>query len=145
MNQFQNVCCVMAFGCLMLLGCGAKNPPTYPVSGTVKYPDGKLLTDGTVEFELISSDETISASGVIDADGHFELGTFDSNDGARPGKHRVAVFAPNVIGSGYERPGLIEKSTLDPRFSDFRSSGIEIEVREESNEVTIEVDYATEE
>ena len=37
-------------------GCSDGNPKTHPVSGEVRFPDGKPLTKGTVEFELLDGE-----------------------------------------------------------------------------------------
>ena len=108
----------------------------------VVYPDGKPLTEGTVEFELQGMKKPITASGEINPDGTFQLGTYEANDGAIPGKHRVAVIAAYEIGTGVERPGLIPPPVLNPKFSDFKTSGLEFEVNPSPNNIMLEVEYA---
>jgi hypothetical protein len=52
--------------------------------------DGKPLPWATVTF--VSAEEgRRPASGVTDADGAFELTTFDTGDGALPGSYRVTI------------------------------------------------------
>lgn len=108
----------------------------------VVYPDGKPLTEGTVEFEAMNLKKPITASGEIAVDGTFQLGTFEVNDGAIAGKHRVAVIADFEIGTGVERPGLLPPAILDPRFSEFKTSGLEFEVKPSPNNILVEIDYA---
>ena len=72
----------------------------------------------------------------------FRLGTYDVADGAVAGKHRVVVMSYRSIGNGAERPGMIPETTLDPRFSHYRTSDLIIEVKPGTNKVMVEVDYA---
>ena len=125
----------------VLSGCDSR-PETFLVHGMVVYPDGKPMTEGTVEFEALHQKKPITASGDINEDGTFQLGTFEVNDGAIAGTHRVAVIANYVIGTGIERPGLIPPPVLDPKFSDFKTSTLEFEVKPSSNNILVEVDYA---
>ena len=124
------------------LGCSNGNPKTHGVYGVVRFSDGLPLTSGTVEFEALDYEMPIMATSEIAADGSFDLGTFDVDDGAIQGRHRVVVVSSHEIGTGAERPGLIEQSKLHPRFSDFNTSGLEFEVKPGKNEFTITVEYA---
>ncbi|MBC8353686.1 MAG: hypothetical protein H8E66_16940 [Planctomycetes bacterium] len=127
---------------LAAMGCSNGNPKTYEVTGVIRFPDGIPLTEGTIEFEAIDHENPIMATSEIDENGVFELGTFDVDDGAVVGKHRVVVVSSHEIGTGAERPGLIEQSKLHPRFADFKTSGLVFEVKPEKNELKIPVEYA---
>jgi len=128
---------------LLCLVCGCSDQPqTYAVLGMVVYPDGKPVTSGTVEFELIVSRNRITAAGDIAPDGTFQLGTFESTDGALAGRHRVAVIADHEVGTEVERPELLPPKILNPRFSDFGTSGLEVEVGPRLNNILVQVDYA---
>lgn len=128
---------------LTTVGCSNGNPRTYEVKGFVRFPDGVPLRSGTIEFEALDHDTPIMATSEIDDNGAYELGTFAADDGALLGRHRVIVTSSHEIGTGAERPGLIEQSKLHPRFADFRTSGLEVEVKAEKNEIPIQVDYAS--
>lgn len=135
----------LRFAALLLfvaLGCSNGNPATYEVTGSIRFPDGVPLSAGTIEFESLDAKPPIVARGSIDANGMFELGTFDVDDGAIEGRHRVVVIDSGEIGTGAERPGLIEPSKLDPRFSDYSTSGLVFEVKPDKNEFTVPVEYA---
>ena len=126
---------------LLLSGCDSQ-PETFLVHGIVVYPDGKPLTEGTIEFETLDQKRPITASGEINDDGTFQLGTYEAEDGAIAGKHRAAVIANYEIGTGVERPGLIPPPALDPKFSDFKTSPLAFEVKPSPNNILVEVDYA---
>ena len=53
---------------LLLSGCDSQ-PETFLVHGIVVYPDGKPLTEGTIEFETLDQKRPITASGEINDDG----------------------------------------------------------------------------
>ena len=77
MSGNLRILCV-AIASIGLSGC-SEQPATYVVHGMVVYPDGKPVTRGTVEFELIVGKNPITASGEIAEDGTFQLGTFEEN------------------------------------------------------------------
>ena len=123
---------VLLFGAM---GCGAKR---YPVHGKVTYADGKPLTEGMVVFESQGEgqEKLITARGQIQADGSYELGTSRPGDGVLAGKYRALVaprFDPNAIDKPSRPP------PLDPRFMNFKSSGLEFEVKDGPNDFPIVV------
>lgn len=125
-------------------GCGPSHPRTYQVTGTVKLDDGTPITSGTIEFESLESDPPITATGLLDDQGRFELGTFENDDGALPGKHRVAVISNYEIGTGAERPGKIPKMVaVDDRYQDFSTSGLTFTVEETSNTFNLVLEQAS--
>jgi hypothetical protein len=75
---------------LVVAGCGPARPTVAPVSGVVSYL-GKPLTAGSVTF--VPADGGPPAVGDIGKDGRYRLTTFDTNDGALLGNHRIAVVA----------------------------------------------------
>ncbi|TWU47667.1 hypothetical protein [Rubripirellula reticaptiva] len=123
-------------------GCGGPASDVYPVNGIVQFPDGKLLRSGTVEFELIGQKDPITATARISPDGTFTMGTYQADDGALVGNHRVVVLSDYEIGNGAERPGLIPESLLDAKYRSYRTSGLQVEVKPETNNVVLEVRYA---
>ncbi|QDT13772.1 hypothetical protein K239x_57920 [Planctomycetes bacterium K23_9] len=126
---------------ITFVGCSGGATNVFPAGGIVRFADGQLLREGTVEFELVGKENAATATGEIQPDGSFLLGTFAVDDGAIAGKHRVAVIADVPIGTGAERPGVIAEAKLDQKYRDFDTSGLEFTVRESSNHFVIEVDY----
>jgi hypothetical protein len=133
---------LIVFATICNVGCSDPSRKIYPVRGVVRFPDGKVLRDGSVEFEIIGREDPVTATGVIGPDGSFVLGTYELDDGALVGKHRVVVIADYVIGSGAERPEFIPKPTLHPRYREYRRSGLVLEVKPETNNIVIDVEYA---
>ena len=127
---------------LSLVGCSDADRQIYPVRGIVRFTDGKALRDGSVEFEIIGQKKAITARGILQPDGSFVLGTFTLDDGALVGKHQVAVISNLNSGSLHERPGLLQKAVLHEKYRSYQSAGLEFEVKPETNNFVIEVDYA---
>jgi hypothetical protein len=124
------------------IGCSDPNRETYPVRGIVQFPDGKLLREGTIEFEIMGREQPITATGAIGPDGSFVLGTHSLDDGALAGEHRVVVIADYEIGTGAERPGLIPPPLLHEKYRAFQTSGLVLTVRPETNNLIVKVEYA---
>jgi hypothetical protein len=108
------------------LGCGPGevHPETVPVQGKVTYK-GAPVPLGTITFQ---PDTGRPATGKIQPDGSYRLGTFAEGDGALPGHHKIMIVANDadptkIPGSspGYKTPkdlvpkkyGKIESSALD--------------------------------
>lgn len=119
-----------ALAALMLLAsCGcdknqgsAMRGSTVTVKGKVTY-QGKPLTKGNITLEPV--DRGREAHGGIQPDGTFVLSTFQENDGAVPGVHRVSIT---------------EAGKAVPRkFQHTSSSQVEIEVVEGKTEYSIDL------
>lgn len=126
------------FVALSLTGCGGGQ--FQPVSGQVVYSDGAPVTGlegGTVVFQTTGADgQAISASGAIDAQGKFTLGTNTVNDGAAVGTYQVLITPPPATGDVPPPPVINRKHEA------FETSGIEVEVKQGKNDVKITVEPA---
>ncbi|GAA4452087.1 hypothetical protein [Novipirellula rosea] len=140
--MLRALCLLLPVVAFSLPGCSSGEATTYPVSGVVRFPDGKLLREGTIEFEISGVQNPVTATGEIAPDGSFFLGTYQIDDGAVAGTHRVVVIADSVIGTGVERPGLLPKPILHPKYRDFQTSEIVVEVQPTNNNIVIDVEYA---
>ena len=127
---------------LIFLGGCESGPELAEVTGVVVFADGEKLTTGHVEFETIGQQKPISSTGAIKEDGTFVLGTYAADDGVMPGRYRAVVISDFQIGTGNERPGLIPEPQVDPRFRDFKTSGLEFEVSPGENRFEISVERA---
>lgn len=89
----------------LLIGCGGESTSgqvdVYPVSGTVKM-FGKPLAGATVSFAPQGDQPTAYAT--TDAEGNFQLTTYEFGDGAAEGQYKVVISkptaAPTESGSG---------------------------------------------
>jgi hypothetical protein len=125
-RQIPMACIFWALSLLAILpGCGdGDRLPTYPVSGNVGFPDGTPLSGGWIILE--SPEAGLAARGVIQPDGTFRLGTYDSFDGAVAGKQLVAVIP--AAPEGYDPDKGTVPPGVHPRFMHMDTSGLEIEI-----------------
>ena len=117
-------------------GCGQSGPELAPVIGTVQWKGGGPATElanYNVSTQPVGKGD--SATGVVQADGTFTLSTLAENDGAIVGKHKVALGAPMP-----ELDKPVPKPLIPERYGDFEKSGLEIDVKSEPNNVTLEVE-----
>jgi len=116
-------------------GCNSDRVPTYPVSGQVLFTDGEPVRTGTIELE--SKEFGTTASGTIQDDGTFVLGTYKSNDGAAAGEHRVIVVQI-IISDGITKHTKDHGRPVSPQYGDYSTSGLTVEVKPiEQNRVDI--------
>jgi hypothetical protein len=120
-----------------LVGCGGGK--TAPVNGRVKLKDGSdvsVLAGYSLTFEAEGG--KTSAVGEVDRDGAFKLSTFGANDGAMPGKYRVAINPPN--NPDPDKPPT--RSKLPARYANLETSGLTAEVKPGQNNIELELDKA---
>jgi hypothetical protein len=123
---------------LVAAGCGGGADGTYPVRGTV-YLDGqpaKELAGGTVVFN--STELHKSASGEIQTDGTYRLGSLKKDDGAFPGKYQVAVSPPEASEAGERtrrRPATKPSAFEEPK-------DLEVTVERRTNDIPIQLQRA---
>lgn len=118
---------------VFIIGCAGK-ATTYPARGTVTFPDGKPLAGAVVTLRSISHERPVTARGRTNAGGTFTLSTFKPDDGALAGQHQAIVAVPVV-----ESDGPFAKPPVDPRFSDYVTSGLEFTVSEDPEQNRFEI------
>jgi hypothetical protein len=123
-------------------GCSGSGPSIARVCGVVRL-DGKPLSSGRVTFWPTSGR---SASGWIEEDGRFTLGTFTETDGATIGPHTVTVTAASKAPPGppdfdRDRPpsGGWPRPLVPPRYANPDASGLAFEVHPGKNAFEIEL------
>jgi hypothetical protein len=118
----------------LLTGCGGKG--VYPVDGKVVYTDGTVAKDLAGHSVNFESDELqVSATGEVQPDGTFRLGTYEHDDGALPGKYRVSIAPLLPIGDAAP-----PKAVIDPKYGQLDSSGLEATIEPKSNALTLTVE-----
>ncbi|MCR9197346.1 MAG: carboxypeptidase regulatory-like domain-containing protein [Planctomycetaceae bacterium] len=113
--------------CVLGAGCGSDQLPTVPAGGKVVIAGGEPVRLGTIEFESV--EHGITASGRIQQDGSFTLGTYGSSDGAVPGEHRVIILQM-VINDGRVDHTLDHGKPVDPRYANYGTSSLTATVSE---------------
>jgi hypothetical protein len=90
------------------MGCGGETgPEVYPVSGTVLY-NGNPVEGAVVAFQ--GETATKLATGTTDPQGRFQLTTYEADDGAVPGKHKVTVTKITGGGGGGSGTASMEEA-----------------------------------
>lgn len=118
---------------LPIAGCSKK---THPVEGLVVYQDGtpaKELAGWGITFEV--KEPKVSPSGTIAADGKFTVGTYQDNDGAPTGTHRVAITPPQMLNDA-PRPAQV----IGKKYASFDTSGLTVEIVPRTNVVKLTVE-----
>lgn len=117
---------------IAVFGCQRQSTlQTAPVTGKVTY-QGKPVVQGTVVFTPEGSGH--AATGDIQPDGTFQLTTSKKNDGAVPGKYKVAVQVFPAEGGavpGMEFAG--GKPPIPLKFMDAGTSGLTAEIKAGEN------------
>ena len=131
--------CTVLIPLVFIIGCGG--PKTLPVNGMVEFtgatePAKELAGYSiTIEPEAPNAEgKKNSGSGLIAADGTFKISTFEQNDGAVPGKHKVAITPPVQNGDGPAAKPLISS-----KYGDLGTSGLIINVEAGKPDVKLEV------
>lgn len=131
---------IVIFVVTLIVGCGEARVPMYPVSGKVVFSDGSPVRTGTVELESI--DQQTTASGTIQNDGTFVLGTYESSDGAAAGQHR-AIVVQMIINDGMIKHVKDHGDPVEPMFGSYDSSPLTVVVEaKEQNQIEIVVEKA---
>jgi hypothetical protein len=128
---------LVSFGLTALAGCtsGPPQEPVYPVKGQL-FVDDKPAHGAVVWFypldvaqvDLKNPAADPRPSGIVQADGTFELNTFGIKDGAPAGRYRIGVTWTKAL------PGDSEEKLLPISFMDPDKAGLPVvEVRREPN------------
>jgi len=122
---------------LAAVGCGNGRPGLTPAVGKVTL-NGEPLADALVFVQPVQTSAEgfrRPASATTDAQGVYQLGTYDKGDGVPPGKYEVGVIKKINIGKqrepGDERPdppGAKYQWIVPEPYSHPESSGLTIEV-----------------
>ncbi|MCR9198548.1 MAG: carboxypeptidase regulatory-like domain-containing protein [Planctomycetaceae bacterium] len=122
----------------MLAGCSDGRPPVYPVSGRVQFLGGVPVRHGKVELESI--EHGLTATGTIQHDGSFVLGTYTADDGAVAGSHR-AIVVQIVVADGSFLHTVDHGRPVPVRYADYGSSPLSVTVSAtHANELVIELE-----
>lgn len=134
---------LLVIGCALVLAAGCNSHRPYPVDGTVQLKGGgdvSQLQGYTVSCEALApgpDGKTPSATGEIDASGKFQLSTNATNDGAYPGKHRVALTPPIPFGDAPPAAAVIAA-----KYKDLKTTDLQITVDPQATAVTLELEPA---
>jgi hypothetical protein len=109
---------------ILLTGCSSNTK----VTGKVMFEDGTPLTTGEVRFEASGG---FLASGRIQPDGTYTMGSLTEKDGVPKGSYKVSVFAmeyPDVKPGADLTKVPSPKSLVAKKFTSGETSGLECKV-----------------
>ena len=122
-----------AFVCLCFAGCGDVS-----VSGKVTLTDGTPVTKGKVYFE----DGSFSATGDIQKDGSYRMGTTKDGDGVPPGQYKIAIMGAFLnefqdedkpreqsMGNVVTHKPVIFQDLVHKKYTSVSTSGLTIDVK----------------
>lgn len=125
--------CGVVIAVAVSAGCGGK---LNSVRGTVRFPDGAPVSTGRILFTSAAS----SASGTIQKDGGYQLGSIRAGDGVAAGTYAVAITAavseegraqslPTTPGEAQSyREERAVTWLVDPKYASPETSGLHAEV-----------------
>jgi hypothetical protein len=128
---------VLLLALATIAGC-ADDSNIASVDGIVRL-DGQPLTSGTVRFVPAAGR---AATGKIQSDGTFTLGTYGESDGALIGTHQVAVIAYDAADDGrpaYEVRTAASKSLVPQRYMAVGTSGLSFDVKPGKNQANLDL------
>jgi len=123
-----------ASGTLLIASCSESTVPVHPVAGMVTFenrpPSGALVVlhpqGATLPQDLIPT-------GIVQPDGTFQIGTYDSGDGAPAGTYKATFQWFKVVsGAGGSGRG---PNVLPAAYADPRQTPVEIVVGEGPNDL----------
>lgn len=118
-------------------GCGSDRIPTYPVSGQAVFENGSPVRHGTIE--LTSVEHGTTATGRIDHEGGFILGTYTPDDGAAVGEHN-AIVVQMVIDDGSFEHTIDHGDPVPTRYAAYETSPLAVSINPNNqNIVTITI------
>jgi hypothetical protein len=139
---------VAVVGLLMAIGCGDETGlgKRYSVTGVVTY-HGERVKQGTITFKP-AGEGGREATGAIH-DGDYSLSTAGGDDGALPGRYRVAILAQESDtsaiaahakgGAGRQddvyKAAKAAKRLVPSKYQLADTSGLEAEVKEQTNKI----------
>lgn len=116
---------------LALNGCSGN----ISVTGTVKFDDGAPLTRGTVVME---SDQ-VRATGEIDANGAFRLGSSSPGSGTKPGKYRAWIVGSEEDFFNETTGKNTTQRHIDPKYGSPSKSGLVYDINSGNKVIDIVV------
>lgn len=120
------------------IGCSSENRiETATVSGSVTY-NGDPLQIGSLLFVPVGGGPSAEAN--IGTDGSFEMGTYDDDDGAVLGEHKVMITAFTAPGGSGLPEDVIDGdgapvSVIPDFYGDLEKSGLKINVKSGDNSI----------
>lgn len=143
-RSFVILCLCLAMAC----GCGGgnkKRPPLGKVAGKVLYKGAPVPN---VNVTFMTEGAPRAGSGTTNINGEFQLTTYDTNDGAIVGTHKVTVTQPAPAATApmsvsdlatKGAPPAPKETAIPPKYSDPKTTPLTNTVDAGKNDITIEL------
>ena len=126
MNHFQRLFSV-AILVAIAIGCSPQGPPrtpTFPITGQV-YVDGQPAAELAVFFTNtngVDKNQPTYSTANTDAEGRFQVSTYESGDGIPEGTYAVTFMwgQVNLMTMSYGGPDKLNDRYSDPETSTFK-------------------------
>lgn len=146
MRRLLFIVLFISFGCTACSGPSEdkwtkQRPETYPVTGTVNF-EGKPLEGATIVFRSNNA-QPQAAVGRSNAEGQFQLRTFEDGDGAIAGEHGISITCVKTegppAGANLDEVNVVVKevSLIPKQYGDFKKSGLSASVSPDKENVFI--------
>ncbi|MDR1052923.1 MAG: hypothetical protein LBL39_02005 [Planctomycetaceae bacterium] len=131
-KNLRIIVCVVFLFTGVIIGCN-KNVQQ---SGRVIFDDGLPVPCGTICF----LSDTYQASGEIQANGKFTIGSTQAGNGLLPGSYKVIIAgSQKVIGTGDEGQPLFEE-LVDGKFTDPEKTPLTVVVQSNNSALEFKVE-----
>lgn len=126
MKRILKLIFVLFFAVFLITGCSGN----VQLGGTVTYEDGTPLTVGSVVF----STNSFMASGNIDSQGKYRMGSLAVKDGLPKGTYKVYI-----TGAEEELSMFLTYSLIDPKYDNYSSTPLTCDIPAPNNTFNITV------
>ena len=125
MNKYHVI--LLCLVVILLNGCDGDKKQ---LSGKVTFSDGKPVTYGKVVF----SNSTFLATGNIQKDGSYRMGSTGEKDGVPPGEYMVSVTG---VSRADPNNSMVYLSLCDEKYNNAQSSGLKCTIPAPGNKFDI--------
>lgn len=119
----------------VVTGCGPSRPETAEVSGRVTF-QGKPVPEGRILFWPPSGRPAMAE---IKSDGTYELTTFDAEDGAVIGTHRVTIKATRTVFRNNDPSKAVVEWLVPQNYENIDKSPLTAEVSPGKNTINFDL------
>ena len=128
---------LVAFGLVVIAGCGSSGPELIPVEGQVTYGGGPWPNGGVFFFTPVDPESGRPGSATFDTEGRFTVDSYQVGEGLYPGKYRVTAQCWNgKVVDGMPLP----PSFVPQKYQSGMSSDLEVTVEPGSGSVGVQLD-----
>jgi hypothetical protein len=135
-SRIQAAIAITALG--LAMGCqdGEDRYEVYPVTGKVLH-NGQAVEDARVTFyaDEVQDPKRPIPTAETEADGAYQLTSYQPGDGAPPGNYHVTVTWPAPIPPGAHPEAYSPSDRLQGKYSNPETSGLTATVTEDENVV----------